>query len=1147
MKDFSLNPSLTSNNMTSTKSIDEVTPHFPIPLPIPNSLKPLIEAQKTIKSVDKPVIKHRSFEMSRDIPSTTEKCEAYEQLRCLCPDQPEKLGTSITCPSREFCDNHFQAGGGEYGGGLKFEYNQGANKYSLVGLDVENTFDLVPNAGEAGGMNSEILDAGFDVAPFFIPRSNGQHWYGITTDEENFYYAVWGNGVFQALFDFGTSTIFVSRKKSDCSLNWVKSIFNYTLNVPKEQNVTSKNQLARLTAAICGDRLYTGSFYSNIGPQLFCIDKNTGDPIWTMAYYLPVGLVGFDETNRAMASLQSPSTPLGSVNGTPYIGQTMAISDMHIVAKELEVGKTSIFIGTSSFQNAINPASFVGFPFYTDQGFMFRIDDTGSTGVKVWATPTCARPLKAGDVIAKGGSSEYDPFRPDACEVLIWRDTTENGKFEKAIIMNYKTHHHYEKDCCKFKKSCCNTGCCKQQKLHSCHETCCCKHHKPSYCQTAQSSQCRRLCIPGYKPFGYPNVNNNTVPIISNILLIKDAPLPSIANIWKNIDGGIGSKSVIYLNDQDPPITRDYPTLVNYLQGVLSQMTVNTQKFTFWAYVDCNAIERANAKNWGDANQGVRYVAGLPSGYVLNAQEANALNYYGNSTWGQQPVLDAKRNLLFFGTGQSHEMVLDEVLFYQNPKVDYFDRKQKVINTMYQYTQNDATLGNGPYSTLDDVNNVKDQFCVDTNVLNLKYNDKSPRGNASYSDAIMAIDLDCGKIVFGYRSVPWDSATFVQDDPKLLVIRVGLIDGDMSSGVCLMEDVQTDEGNKDFIIGVSKNSMAVVLDISGLNEVIEFNNDNLRLKGVDSKLIYAGPDGALGGSNFGFCNDGGNMAIYSVANASPLGFATGETSIQLGAASYTYTQNFYKGYEFHVTRDGRVFQIQESLVGAIDVSKKEIVWEVSLGQRSNAVMTCYNGVAWTANGNGLLYGFDVSTGALIWKYDGRDNNGLGGINAPTWDNGSAFWICNYALGGIVGSLGNTGLKLSVNKSLIPDTDDTISTLVENKTFNSYDVNPKLPGTTAADALVTDETVKHEWSVSGALTATHTYNSVPQVLNFTAKTFLPGTRTIVFEKPNATADVRYENIKLINKNNYLLNYYRHMSNDGCHKWELRQATLQIEYD
>jgi len=923
----------------------------------------------------------------------------------------------------------------------------------------------------------EILDAGYDT----WPRNLTQSWYPATQDDEHFYYSANGGTLFGSYFGFGTSSVFICRRKKDAKLVWVRNSLIYRVDDPQQPNFFgTTNVLSRVTLAIYEDRLYVTCLITNIGPQLFCLDKQTGSPIWSIAYDIPDAMkiaVGQD-------TLGAPNdVPFNSFNGAPYTGASVNLGDLNVNVAKLAQNTVSVFVGVSSFQNAFNPSGFAGFAKYIDQGKLLRIEDNGAFGSLLWASNTCAPILKVGDVISNVGAPEFNPFRPGQNQVYIWREVTATGTFSapggvNAAILDY-------------------TG-----------------------------------ANPGYIPIGYPLQNNLTTPVITNVILLGGNPPlteASVQNIFRSPAPGVGANAVLYwtrggfVNPVTGPVNiTAFLVSANALQAGLAPG--GFLKLILWTYVNQATVTAVNAAAWGVSNSGARYIASLPTGYTIaNDQEAEALNYFGNSVWGQSCTIDVQRNMVYHGTGQTHGGPVDELLTYQNPSIEYLDRKQNVIDNEYQYARPDSSTNMAPYSTLEDVNQAKDDFIIGQADLNLDYTLKSPRGNMSYADAILGVNLSTGKREFGYRLMPWDQMTFIADDPSNIVIQAGFYDTDVSSGIQLLENVTVtgeNSGKRTFLATVHKGSILGTLDISGLNPGVVFDDTNLLEKGVVPKIVYAGPDGALGGSNYGLSQDGGSKLIWSDANDAAF----------IGSFSFTYNTGFYRGIEFHVTRDGRVFLPNVSYAAAYDLATQETAWETEIGQLTHSQVQSFNGVSFIPRGDGILMGLDNGTGKVIYKDDFFTPYGMKGIVPPVFnDQGEAVFINNYRLPvvGNAGDLGGKAVLLKVEPCKLVTPKDTIKSLVSNKEFNSFDVLPKAPNVIPQLQLRNDQTVQHLWGEDGLLHVKHTLtdfsgpNPVVTVLeaDFDATDFVYFDQEIKFNNYPTQNGLRYISLTMMTRKKY----------------------------
>jgi hypothetical protein len=117
----------------------------------------------------------------------------------------------------------------------------------------------------------------------------------------------------------------------------------------------------------------------------------------------------------------------------------------------------------------------------------------------------------------------------------------------------------------------------------------------------------------------------------------------------------------------------------------------------------------------------VFYIKQLSVGdQVLNKYDANGLNYWGNSTWGTRPWLNECNNVLFFSSGQSHDIPVSERIFFLDPSRNYRTLKISLVDAITKYV-NDISADN-----LNALNTQKLGFMNKIKTLSL-INDRSPR------------------------------------------------------------------------------------------------------------------------------------------------------------------------------------------------------------------------------------------------------------------------------------------------------------------------------------------------------------------------------------------------------------------------------------
>jgi hypothetical protein len=222
------------------------------------------------------------------------------------------------------------------------------------------------------------------------------------------------------------SSILVCRYKEDGKLKYCVNCNDYNLD-QAATFVGPSRSVSRSLIAIDGDRLFlvSGSI-SNIGPQLYCVDKHTGNHIWSIAYYIPI------EAEEQLSAKYI--TKKGDYSR--FFGTNSRINTYDPKIVKDKFNKTYVYIGASSDQNV--GSSNVGlvpgtpyyntYPAYTDNGMMACIDVSAEKPVLVSQLFTCPKNLVVGDIISNSGPDEKNPFLSGKNEVII--ETLTNDKIK---------------------------------------------------------------------------------------------------------------------------------------------------------------------------------------------------------------------------------------------------------------------------------------------------------------------------------------------------------------------------------------------------------------------------------------------------------------------------------------------------------------------------------------------------------------------------------------------------------------------------------------------------------------------------------------------------------------------------------------------
>jgi hypothetical protein len=838
----------------------------------------------------------------------------------------------------------------------------------------------------------------------------GQTWYGPVVDDDpitgsHFYYTVWQGGI----TDTTHQSSWLVCRTLDGKLKYEVNCKSFGLDT-SPNFLGDSSVITRCRPAILGSTLYlVNAVMSNIGPQLYAIDKNTGKLKWACAYYTPPG---------------APSYITKQGDYSQFRASNMRVSDLCPSVAKIN-GHKYIFVGTSSYQNTLNvglvgsgvtnPLGFL-YPIYTDQGFLFCIEDLNTTSKLVWQTPTCAPILQVGDTISNR-SIDYNPFMPGESVVTIESVSSANNYFSQPYF----------------------------------------------------------LANPPYP--GTPN----TTPFATTVTFTQNSVI-SVQPIWYSIDP-------IYQDNQCSTGTCMGYT-IQALLNIWAQEQANLKPgqivtHTIWAYVGPKIVNLAQQQS---GNNNIVYFKFMTNGQkISNPIDAQNLNYWGNTTWGYQPHVDLDNNMVYFGSGQAHEIPIDESIYYNQPSRNFFTLKQPVIDTINRYADDKATLN--------DVNKQKNKFLDRISALAADVYVRSPRSRLSYSDAVFGVYITGargGKIAFARRLIPWDTYTFLTTPRTIFYPGLQAIDGDCSSGVFKYDNT---------ISTCAKSGLSLILTLS--------NNDQTQFT---SRYVYSGPNSAIGGSNYG-------SALYQ----------NKMISCQGNVNWFTGTAEVITNVENQVTQDGRVLETNNSFIQTFDVTSGKILWETDLKNRIITQVSVSNGVAFISGTNASIYCLDIDTGNILYTNDTSQYGMNGGIAAPSIANGKVYWINNYSIFGLVGGAGPNGAIFELNNKIDICSYSTLSKLgklLNTDTYVSWDSNPKTTYLDPALAPTINVYINHQWSYRKGelyLTAQHQVVSPSSdtTYEFRVKNFK--CKTLTFYN-NRGSNVEYVSIKFINVNIYHLIFY-----------------------
>lgn len=796
-------------------------------------------------------------------------------------------------------------------------------------LSPDITFELIPDCEAATA-------AGYDAES----RARAQLWYPPVVYGKYFYYTPWEGSI---LSPVNKSSLLICRKVVDGELVYARNCADYSLDTAPNY-LGNKSVICRPQLCILDNVIYLcNAVVSNPGPQLFAIDAKTGNLNWAAAYYPPEEAGSDYITKKGDYSfLSGLNNRLGDLS--PSAGY---FTDKH--GKKLKL----IFVGSSSFQNAINYNIITGgFPVYTDCGQCVCIVDHGDSSSLYWRTSTCAPLLKLGDVLKKNGPVHLDPFRPNSDKVVLFSVTSASNNFIQPYYLTDE--------------------------------------------------------------IDFPDP---VTPIVANALFEKTTVINSdlVQKIWSVIPR-------IYIDaNREKGYTLDQ-LLTLWKQEQQNMQPGERRKYILWSYVTPALIELAISQK---SNYKIGYFKFLLDGQKLeHLADVSGLNYWGNSTWGAPPTILEDQNLVVFGTGQGHDIPWDESLFYSQPSLNFKEQKKGLIDMVERFITGHASI--------DNVNLIKRAFVETNKIEALNVMAKSPRGRMSYSDGILGINIlskntvRAGEISFALRSVPWDNYSFLTDNPQTAVLPIPALDGDVPSGIHSYY-LSKSNGKKTHLLSTTtKAGIGLVIDISGLNESVKFDHSNLSEKGVTvPRVIYNGPNAALGGSNY-LTDVYGNVFVSSQANTSWFSGSSSTSGI----------------LERQVTPEGKIIPINSSFIQAFDITTGEILWETPLGNRSVGELRIRNGIVYTVDAEGNLYCLDIVTGDIIWKYNGKRSGLMGGITCPVFSKDSVIWTNNYNAFGLGGSQGPNGVIFRPDPKLLIKGQDRPVRFLNGRAFASWDSTPK---------------------------------------------------------------------------------------------------------
>lgn len=295
--------------------------------------------------------------------------------------------------------------------------------------------------------------------------------------------------------------------------------------------------------------------------------------------------------------------------------------------------------------------------------------------------------------------------------------------------------------------------------------------------------------------------------------------------------------------------------------------------------------------------------------------------FSGGSIWGSSPSVDPARGLVYVATGNN------------------YDAPAALKNCLKEHEGDPA----------------QEDAC---------YEQHEPKDN--YFDAVLALDMKTGAVRWAQKVLRYDAWNFACLSKVIPLNPITLAcpkpaggDFDFGQAPMLVRNVKYQDKTGDLLFAGQKTGLFWAFDPDRNGEVVW--------------VTRVGPDGLLGGHEFGSATDGQRIYVQ-ITN-----FEHKEILLTAGP------------YQGQTTRNG--------LWAALDLATGKILWQMPVpGESPLAVamgpLSVANGVVFAGSMDGVMYGLDAATGAILWnnKTDGSINS------APSIVDGALYWGSGYPIG-----------------------------------------------------------------------------------------------------------------------------------------------------
>ncbi|RZA25151.1 MAG: polyvinylalcohol dehydrogenase [Proteobacteria bacterium] len=327
--------------------------------------------------------------------------------------------------------------------------------------------------------------------------------------------------------------------------------------------------------------------------------------------------------------------------------------------------------------------------------------------------------------------------------------------------------------------------------------------------------------------------------------------------------------------------------------------------------------------------------------YTVPKADDQQKSFSGGSVWGSAPSIDEKRGLLYVATGNN----------YDAPEA-------------FKSCLRDA-----------DSDPVKEEAC---------YQKYDPKDN--YFDAVLALDLKSGDVRWSKKVMRYDAWNFacnlnigpIPNPISIACPRPAGGDDDFAQAPMLLRDVTIDGVTRDLVVAGQKTGVFWAFDPDKDGEIVWTRK--------------VGPDGIIGGHEFGSASDGKRIYVQ-ITN--------------LEHTSFDLTAGMFAGQ----TTNGGIW-------AALDIATGEILWQTPVPNSKMSLtgnisspkfgeglglgffalaqgpLSVGNGVVYAGSLDGTMVAMNAETGEILWSKQNK-----GSINsAPSIVDGALYWGAGYPVG-----------------------------------------------------------------------------------------------------------------------------------------------------